>query len=218
MQLLYPGSAYEVSNELESFFFVVFYEGVHWIIHNKPPGLDLEHIFDDVRVDRDGTQRGGGGKQTMYTSRQDVVLQKLEFQSSRFTELVRELFRLFQSLFAVNQAKKMNLDTQGWTQYVANVEKLNNCDEIARLMKAAVEWPEECDKAKSDNYPRQEEIDRQDRIGVANLKVATQVQVVDPSISGATDTADPSRTSKRGREDDDEGYTTPTKRSRVEVV
>ena len=92
-------------------------------------------------------------------------------------------------------------------------------------MKDAVErtdWPEECDKTPNGNYPRKEEIDKEDRVGLANLKVTTIV--LDPPVPGPSRAAaslptpaGTSRASKRGREEDD-GNTTPTKRSKVETV
>ena len=223
-QLRDPGKIYEVSDELESFFFVILYEGIHWVIHNKPDTLDVKYIFDDVRVNANGRQTGGGGKQNMYTMDADVILQDLKFDKSPpFTDLIRELFHLFQALAIVNYDKKLGRALQ--PQDVANVDKLKNCRAVIQLMKNAVDradWPEEHDRAANDNYPRKEEIDKEDRVGVANLKVTTTT--LDAPIPGpsAAPTSLPilagtSRASKRGREEDDD-HTTPTKRSKVETV
>ena len=147
-----------------------------------------------------------------------VILKKLEFEKSLpFTDLIRALFRLFRSLALVNQDKDLGREPR--SEDAANVEKLKDCKAIIQLMKSAVErddWPEECDKVPNDNYPRDEEIDKEDRVGLANLKEVT------PPGNAALPTAPTpavgtSRASKRGREEDD-GSTTPTKRSKVEVV
>ena len=185
----------------------------------------MKHIFDDVRVNANGRHTGGVGKQNMYTMDADVILQELEFdKSAPFTDLIRDLFQLFQSLAVVNCDKKLGRDPL--PDDVANVEKLRNCKAIIQLMKNAVErtdWPNVCDKATEDNYPRKEEIDNEDRVGLANLKVATAtIDAPDPNAPAPAAIPLPtstgiSRASKRGREED-EGQTSPTKRSRVEAV
>ena len=217
-QLRDPGKTYEVSDELESFFFVILYEGVHWVIHNKPTRLKVKHIFDDVQVEADGRQTGGVGKHNMYTMEDLVILRDLEFDKSPpFTDLIRELFLLFQSLAFVNQAKSARREKLISTEDRKNVNKLKNVKAIVRLMKNAVEredWPEVYDKAANDIYPRKEEIDKEDRVGLANLKVTTATVNAPIPLPASAST---SRASKRGREEDD-GHTTPTKRSKVETV
>ena len=93
-RLINPDKTYEVSDELESSFFVLLYEGIHWVAHNKPPMLDVKFIFDDVQVDANGHQTGGRGKFWMYIQSANVILKELEFEKSPpFTGLIRELFR-----------------------------------------------------------------------------------------------------------------------------
>ena len=154
-QLIHPGATYGVSDELESFFFIILYEGLHRVTHNKPQRLDMPYIFDHVHTMPDGSQIGGVGKVNMYQARSDMILEELNFTNSPpFTNLIRELFRLFRSLGFVNAGCTSAEDNQ-------NVSKLKDCKGIVRLMKNAVErtgWPEESDKATSDNYPRKEEM------------------------------------------------------------
>lgn len=158
-QLLTPGRAYEVSDELESLFFITLHEGIHWVVHNKPTKLDPSLFFDQVGADK---QTGGAGKHSTYTvpGHADVILSQLYFEKSPpFTNLISELFLLFQSLAYVNM--EMGPKNSG---HVANVEKLKNCNEVLRLMEKAVQspgWPVECDKAPDDNYPRDEGIDEE---------------------------------------------------------
>ena len=218
-QLLDPGKAYEVSDELESFFFVILYVGLHWVTHNKPCTLDVKLIFDDVRVNSSGRQTGGLGKQQMYMT-EGVILQDLKFgKSPPFTDLIRELFRLFQSLVFFNLAKgTKSRKGVASSEDRKNVNKLKSCKVIVKLMKNAMkrkDWPEGHDKAANDNYPRKEEIDKEDRVGFANLKVT--VATADAPIPGAAVPLPASKASKRGREGGD-GYATPAKRSRVETV
>ena len=183
----------------------------------------MKHIFDDVQVGADGSQIGGVGKQYMYIEG-SVILQHLEFyKAPPFTDLIRELFRLFQSLIYVNAAKSPGREkTIVSPKDRKNANKLKSCKAIIQLMKKAMDredWLEEYDKAANDNYPRKEEIDKEDRVGFANLKVTTAT--VDAHIPGAAvplpASTSTSRASKRGREED-AGHTTPMKRSKVETV
>ena len=217
-QLSDPGKIYEVSDELESFFFVILYEGIHRVIHNKPAGLFVKHIFDDARTDANGRQAGGAGKRDMYGIYAGVILEDLKFEKSPpFTDLIRGLFLLFQSLNVVNLEKKSKRKPR--SEDAANIEKLKDCKAVIQLMKSAVrrkDWPKEHDKVLGDNYPRDGEIDREDRVGLANLKEVTSPGDV-PLPASPAPAGSISRVSKRGREEED-GPATPTKRSRVEAV
>lgn len=218
-QLLDPGKIYEVSDELESFFFVILYEGVHWVTHNKPKTLRVKHIFDDVQVEADGQQTGGSGKCRMYTVDGNVILQHLEFTKfPPFTDLIRGLFRLFQSLTFVNQANCAGRQGAIFPHDIENANRLNDCKTVIQLTKDALkrtDWPQESDKVTSDNYPRKQEVDKVDRVGLANLKVTTAT-IDAPAPAALPTSTGISRTSKRGREDD--GQVSPTKRSKVETV
>ena len=198
-QLANPGKIYEVSDELESFFFVIFYEGLHWVNHNKPMRLNVKEIFDHVEIDDDGSHLGGAGKQRLYDRGSALICQQLEFTKSKpFTDLIRQLYRLFRSLQAVNMEKEYDFSPA--EKYYPNIEKLKDCKEVIRLMQEAVErkdWPNESDKVTEDNYPR---MDEKDPVGITYLEEDT----------GATGI-------KRRREEEagEDGPKTPTKRSRV---
>jgi len=157
-QVCNPQKIYEVSDELESLFFVILYEGTHWVVHNKPKGLNVGYLFNGARFDARGYQIiGGKGKFCMYTlsPHTDIVLNQLRFERSPpFTDLLRELFLLFKSLAIVNRNKESGEELQD--RDISNVEKLQSCRAVIQLMKNAVEredWPKEHDKAQSDNYP-----------------------------------------------------------------
>ena len=162
-----------VSDELESFFFVIFYVALHWIIHNKLDELNIEHIFDEHRVNRHGDHLGGAGKLNMYlyTKSSDAILQTLEFtESLPLTDLIRQLFCLFQSLAQFNHSSRKSS-----SEDEENVKKLENCDTILKLMEEALvreDWPQACDKTATDNYPREEETDQKDQVGRAHVKVS----------------------------------------------
>ena len=157
-QLRDPQKIYEVSDELESLFFVILYEGIHWVVHNRPKALNVEYLFDWARTDRSGSRIiGGKGKFCLYTlsPHRDAVLHELRFERSQpFADLLRELFFLFESLAIVNRNKESGEELQD--QDISNVEKLENCRTVVQLMKNAaerVDWPKEHDKARHDNYP-----------------------------------------------------------------
>ena len=155
-QLCEPGRLHKVSDELESFFFVLFYAALHWITHNIPYNLNVGRIFDPVQVFPNGKYNGGGEKLSMYIMG-DTVLRVLEFtMSPLLTELVRRLFRLFQSLALTNYY-------EGWKpapEDMKNVKKLQNFGVIVKLMKDAAmnkAWTEIKDRTAIANYPRKEE-------------------------------------------------------------
>jgi len=156
-QLLNPDKVYGVPDELESFFLVILYEGIHWVVHNKP-SLGVKYLFDGVQADPGGHGvTGGKGKFCMYTlsPHTDAVLHQLRFERSPpFADILRELFLLFKSLAIVNRNKESGEELQD--QDISNVKKLENCGAVVQLMKNAVErvdWPTEHDKAPRDNYP-----------------------------------------------------------------
>ena len=201
-QLANPGKAYEVSDELESFFFVIFYEGLHWVTHNKPMDLDVKDIFDQAGRIFKGLRTGGTGKQGLYQCCEALICQELEFTKSKpFTDLIRQLYRLFRSLRIFNMITEVGLSPP--QEHSPNVEKLKDCKEVVRLMKEAVlrkDWSEGSDKVTEDNYPRKETTDEKDQIGLTYLNEATGTIGV-----------------KRGAEEveGEDGHKTPTKRSRV---
>lgn len=192
-----------VSDELESFFFVILYVALHWIIHNKPYELNVKHIFDQSQILPKGDHVGGEGKFKMYTytKGRGVVLHGLEFtESPPLTDLIRQLFRLFQSLAQFNYSS-----LEPGAGVGENVEKLKDCDAILRLMQEALareDWPEVCDKTTTDNYPREEETDQKDQVGHAHVKVS-----IGPSRA---------RVVKRALGEDASGV--PKKRSRIDRV
>jgi hypothetical protein len=169
---------------------------LHWVIHNKPELLDIERIFDDVRVLPNGSHMGGRGKVDMYISDGRVVLEHLMFaESPLLTDLVRGLFRFFQSLAHCNY-----VDRKPTSQDAENAGKLKNCKAIRKLVKEAAkrdDWLVACDKATTDIYPRQQGIDPMDR----KEKADSSLDSISTSfIAGSSEI---SRGSKREREEDD---------------
>ena len=165
----------------------------------------MERIFDDAATDVHGKQTGGAGKQVMYTARDfmNVFLRELNFEKSPpFTNLIRDLFRLFQSIVIVNLDEAIGRESRD--QDIANIKKLESCEHVIQLMRNAVErndWPKEHDRVLDSNYPRDEGIDEADPIGRASMKVLTSA----------------GRAPKREREEDD-GDTTSTRRSKTKAV
>ena len=207
-QLIAPKRLYGVSDELESFFFVLLYVSLHWIIHNQPDELNVEHIFDQSHIIKTGIHHGGAGKFCMYTMGHDIFLEELEFtESPPLTDLIRQLYCFFESLthFNLPGRKPRSEDAE-------NVKKLENCDAILRLIGEALareDWPEVCDKTATDNYPREKETDQKDQVGRAHVKVS-----IGPSrslLQGGT-----SRVSKRTL--GEAASSVPKKRSKIHPV
>jgi hypothetical protein len=166
---------------------------LHWVIHNTPHMLDVGHIFDEVRFLPNGSHMGGRGKLDMYILGSDVVLQDLKFVGSPLlTDLIRGLFRFFQSLAHFNYDRPTSQD-------IEDAGKLKNCKAIRKLVKDAAkrdDWPVACDKAATDIYPRQEGIYPMGRVGKADSSLSSV------STTFSTGSSE-SRGSKREREEDD---------------
>ena len=145
-----PRKVHELSDDLESHFFVTFYVALHFVKHNKPSGLNMKHIFDFGFISGNtGTHRGGGGKANMYD--QGFLV---EFASEQFTCLVRAIFKLFSSFKEYHACNAKGDDPS--PAEVSAVEKLKDCGEIRRHFMEALEktgWPASCDKVQDQYIP-----------------------------------------------------------------
>ena len=152
--LFRPGKVHELCDDLESFWFVLLFEALHFVKHNKASGINMARIFDQVDVSlTTGTHTGGLGKIHLYSNNDVVINRTLEFESKPFTALVRQIYRLFRSLSAYYAAQDYGETPNDF--YKENARKLESCAEIERLLREALdseEWPEICDKAE-DQYP-----------------------------------------------------------------
>jgi len=148
------GKIHELSDDLESHFFVLLFEALHFVKHNKPYGIVMKNIFDQVDVDPETGNHGGGeGKMALYSGKFDVMTLQLGFTSNPFTTLIRGLYRLFRSLHRYHDAKKD--ETEPIKSDAVNVKKLEGCVGIVALFDEALKskgWPTECDKV-LDQYP-----------------------------------------------------------------
>jgi len=144
-----PGKIHELCDDLESHFFVILYNALHFVEHNKPSGLDMKLIFDQSTISLGaGTHRGGAGKRNMYDEGFRVV-----FTSKSLTVLIRALFRLFGSLKDYHAAGARGYDPV--PAAVEDVKRLKDCAEIKKLFAEALqskEWRTGCDKVE-DQYP-----------------------------------------------------------------
>lgn len=147
--LLMPGKIHELSDDLESHFFVMLHTALHFVKHNKPSGLNMKFIFDEVAISHGtGTHCGGEGKAYMYRRGLGV-----KFSSKPITALFRKLLRLFKSLKCYHEHRNSENDPP--QSVVKEVEKLKDCAEIRKLFAEALEskgWPTRCDKVE-DQYP-----------------------------------------------------------------
>jgi len=148
------GKIHELSDDLESHFFVLLFEGLHFVEHNKPSGIFPHEIFDHVNVDLEtGNHKGGGGKNIFYSDGFDIVNDQLKFTSKPFTTLIRELYRLFMSLHLYHLLK--GIKQKPGKSNERNIKKLEGCVGVVALLDEALkskEWPTECDKV-PDQYP-----------------------------------------------------------------
>lgn len=148
------GMVHELSDDLESHFFVLLFEGLHFVKHNKPCGIFVQEIFDHIYVDSNtGNCSGGQGKAALYSGGFGLINRRLEFTSKPFTTLIRGLYRLFMSLFQYHIAE--DLEEAPSELYAGNVEKMRSFVGLVALFDAELEsgeWPTECDKV-LDQYP-----------------------------------------------------------------
>ena len=142
------GKIHELRDDLESHFFVMLYNGLHFVKHDKPSGINVGFIFDHGEISvGTGAHRGGVGKVWMYLQGLDNV----NFTSVPLTTLVREVFRLFKTLnlYVASDGGEIG------TEPPQNVKKLKNCAEIKKLFANARKsdgWPSVLDKV-GDQYP-----------------------------------------------------------------
>ncbi|KAF9644258.1 hypothetical protein BDM02DRAFT_3272546 [Thelephora ganbajun] len=199
-----PGKVHELCDDLESLWFVLLFEGLHFVKHNNPIGIMMATIFDHVDVClATGTHTGGVGKIDLYFS--GVLMTKvLEFGSKPFTTLIRQVFRLFQSLNAYHTT--LDNEEKPSDSVVENVKKLGSCTEIKRLLADALdseEWPASCDKVE-DQYPPSRRLTPKQKDTVALSYV--NYSLVPPGEASGT---------KRKREEEDDPQILEAKRPKV---
>ena len=148
-----PGKTHEISDDLESSFFVLLYYALHYVRHNKSDSdVDMEMLFDEDEervVDGKTIIYGGKGKARMYTHKSWVT--GLEFSSKPLTDLFWELRGLFRGLEQYEVAE----EDEERAAYLNRALKAKDPKEILRLFKKALDrddWPDN-DKV-SDQFPR----------------------------------------------------------------
>ena len=147
--LMRPGKVHELCDDLESFWFVLLFEGLHFVKHNEA-SIDMATIFDQASVSPiTGNHTGGLGKHTLYTSDVDLMTNTLEFGSKPFTTLARNMYLRFRSLDAYYMAQDGRETPSDFLQ--ENFRRLGSCADITKLFEEALSsegWPESCDKVK----------------------------------------------------------------------
>jgi len=201
-----PGKVHELSDDLESLWFVLLFEGLHFVKHNEPTGICMVTIFDHVYViPTTGTHRGGLGKRDMYYNGA-LMTRVLQFDSRPFTTLVRQIYRLFKSLrayYVMQDEEETPSDS-----VKENVRKLESCAEIERLLREALnseEWPVSCDKV-ADQYPdiNRSTPKRNDTVALSYTN-SSLVPLGEPSGG------------KRRREEEDEPQASEAKRPKINL-
>jgi len=200
-----PGKIHELCDDLESLWFVLLFEGLHSVKHNKPTGIKMAAIFDQVDVSlTTGTHTGGWGKSHLYVNNGALVTRVLQFDSKPFTTLVRQIYRLFKSLNAYYVAQDDEETPSDSAK--ENVRKLKNCVEIERLLREALgseDWPVSCDKVE-DQYPPVNRLTPKQKDTVA-LSYANRSLMPPDEPSGG----------KRKREEEDEPQVFEAKRPKI---
>lgn len=148
------GKLHELCDDLESLWFVLLYEALHLVKHNKPSGIKMQTLFDHAEVcPETGIHTGGVGKQILYHSGDILMTRTLQFESKPLTTLIGKIFCLFRTLNkyyrAIDREKKPSRST------LSGYKKLNSCTEMKKLLTEALKstrWPENCDKVE-DQYP-----------------------------------------------------------------
>ena len=203
--LSHPGKVHELCDDLESLWFVLLFEGLHFVKHNSPRDIDMPLIFDQVFVPpTTGIPIGGVGKGLLYATMRPTMGWNLEFESKPFTFLIRQIYQLFRSLNAYYMAKDM--DEPVSVLHEENVGKLKGCVEIERLLTEALDsddWPDVSDKIE-DQYPP---------VGHRALKHMGGV-----TLSFVNRSFQPSgKPLKRKREGDDDPQAPETKRPKMDL-
>ena len=146
-----PGKAHELCDDLESLWFVLLFESLHFVKHNKPDQIEMATLFDDHKVNSAGVHVGGGGKRGLYHSGL-LVNKMLKFECTPFTILIRQIYQLFRSLEAHYVAQED--DAVPSDPVKKDVRKLESCAGIQDLLAAALnsEGWSTCDKVE-DQYP-----------------------------------------------------------------
>jgi len=146
-----PGKVHELCDDLESLWFVLLFESLHFVKHNEPADIRMDQLFDQSHVNpKTGAHTGGLGKHFMYISR---GLSELEFASKPLTILVQQIFSLFRSLIMYHTDEEARVTPSDSVKN--DVGKLQSCEEIERLFDEALdsgEWVKG-DKV-GDQYPR----------------------------------------------------------------
>ena len=135
-----PGKIHELVDDLESLWFVLLFESLHYVKHNNPEDINMEELFDQV-TRQTGTHKGGMGKKILYLE-SPLITNTLEFDSKPFTTLVKEIYQLFRSLVGYYIAQR-DKKTPSYS-IKKDVEKLRSCAEIERLLRVALAskgWP-----------------------------------------------------------------------------
>jgi len=200
-----PGKVHELCDELESLWFVLIFEGLHFVKHNKPSGMTMATIFDYMDVClKTGTHVGGLGKSNLYSNKTILMTRVLQFDSKPFTTLIRQIYRLFKSLDAHYTAQDNEEIPSDSIQ--ENVRKLESCTEIERLLREALDsegWPVSCDKVE-DQYPPIKRLTSKQRDSFALSYASCSLVPPDEPFGG-----------KRKREEEDEPQVFEAKRPRI---
>lgn len=135
--LMNPRKVHELCDDLESFWFVLLFEGLHFVKHNRPSGTMMPTLFDHVAVSSTtGTLTGGTGKFILYTRNKILMTDTLKFDSAPFTALIRKMYLRFKALNAYYMAQDNKETPNDFLQ--ENFRKMGSCTDIKELFEEAL--------------------------------------------------------------------------------
>ena len=208
-----PGKAHELRDDLESLWFVLLYEALHFVKHNKPPGIQMDIIFDQVRAcPTTGVHTGGLGKRDLYSFGDILMTRTLDFGNKPFNSLVGQVYHLFQTLNLYYMERSLAKNQEGgYNSPVVNcVKKLDDCMEIERLLREALSaegWPESCDKVQ-DHYPPKKHLTPEEKDTIALGFVNSPFR----------EPGEPSGTKRKREEEEEDPPTLENKRIKVDPL
>ena len=133
-----PGKAHELCDDIQSLWFVLLYEALHFVKHNEPPEINMDILFNYVWLSPGtGIHTGGLGKRDFYGFGRAMMTQTLSFNTVPFTGLIRQVYALFRNLYEYH-GRLANGEKDRTGPIFESAGKLDSCLEIQRLFREAL--------------------------------------------------------------------------------
>ena len=149
-----PRKIYKLCNDLESHFFVMLYNTLHFMKHNKPSSIDMRLIFDQSSISRHWYPPWWHQEEEYVQQRLPCNIHQLAIHTPHSGAL--QTFWVSQGLSCCNDYNAAM--ARGYNPIplvIEDIEKLKDCAAIKKLFGEALEsnrWLMDCDKIE-DQYP-----------------------------------------------------------------